>query len=64
MKKRTRNKACLWIIVLGVANFVSYSIFYGQIGGDAKNGEIRNGQYYVRGHFIHFPEGNETQVSR
>jgi hypothetical protein len=67
MKKRTRNILCLWIIILGVANFVSYSIVYGYIGGDAKNGEIRDGRYFVRGHFIHyraFPEGDETEVSR
>jgi hypothetical protein len=67
MNRRTRNVICLWIIFLGLANFVSYTITYGYIGGDAKNGEIRNGQYFVRGHFIHFrqnPDGNETEVSR
>ena len=67
MTRRTRNIICLWIIFLGLANFVSYTIAYGYIGGDAKNGEIRDGQYFVRGHFIHFrqhPNGNETEVSR
>lgn len=67
MNRRTRNIICLWLIFLGLANFVSYTVVYGYIGGDAKNGYIKDGQYYVRGHFIHLSnnlEGADTQVSR
>ena len=53
MNRRTRNIICLWIIFLGLTNFVSYTVIYGYIGGDAKNGEISDGRYYVRGNFIH-----------
>ncbi len=64
MNRRLRNKICLWIIFLGMVNFVVYTITYSYIGGDAKNGEIKNGKYYVRGHFLRFPEGRNTEVSR
>ncbi len=67
MNRRTRNIICLWIIFLGLTNFVGYTVVYGYIGGDAKNGEIIDGKYYVRGHFIHIyksPTGQHTEVSR
>ncbi len=67
MNRRTRNIICLWIVFLGLANFVCYTIVYGYIGGDAKNGEIRDGRYYIRGDFIHVfqsPQGTEWEVSR
>jgi polyferredoxin len=67
MNRRTRNIICLWIIFLGLVNFVSYTIVYGYIGGDAKNGYIQGVQYFVRGHFIHLSNnlaGLDTPVSR
>jgi hypothetical protein len=57
----------LWIIFLGIINYVSYTIAYGYIGGDARNGCISSGNYYVRGHFIHIyksPSGKDAQVSK
>ena len=39
MDRRTR--ICLWIIVLGLGNFVAYTIAYMFIGGDAMNGYVR-----------------------
>jgi hypothetical protein len=72
MNRRTRNILCLWIIFIGLANFVGYTVMYGYIGGDAKNGEVRDQKFYVRGHFIHanhvssYPNGtdNESEVSK
>ncbi|MFA5863823.1 MAG: hypothetical protein WC975_03960 [Phycisphaerae bacterium] len=67
MNRRTRNRIYLWVIFLGLANFVSYTVVYGYIGGDAKNGEVRDGRYFVRGHFIHIhfnDRERETEVSR
>ncbi len=55
---------CIWIIALGVANFIAYTVSYSFIGGDAHNGEIREGVHYVRGHFLHGPTGAERSVSR
>ena len=40
MTRRTRNLICIWIIALGLCNFVVYTIAYSYIGGDAKNGQI------------------------
>ena len=66
MNRRTRNVICLWIIFLGLANFAAYTIAYAYIQGDARNGEIRDGKYYVGGHFIHIynqPQGRMAPVS-
>lgn len=70
MDRRTRNKLCIWFIVLGLANFLVYGVIYAIIGGDAPNGYIRDdavtGQpmYYVRGHFVHRTIGYEQDVPR
>lgn len=64
MNRRKRNRILIWVIALGVANFVAYTVAYSFIGGDAHNGEIRDGKYYVKGHFLHGPDGKELPVSR
>jgi hypothetical protein len=54
----TRNRLLIWIIFLGLANFVSYTVMYWYIGGDAKNGWIdRDGVCWVRGHHLHHYAG-------
>jgi len=65
MSRRTRNVICLWIIFLGLANFAAYTIAYAYIQGDARNGYVRDGRYYVGGHYIHVysPRNEETEVS-
>jgi hypothetical protein len=63
VERRRRNRICLWIIALGLANLTAYTVAYGLIGGDAINGGIENGQHYVRGHFIHTLQGQRTPVS-
>lgn len=67
MKRITRNKALLWIIVLGLANFAAYTFFYWYFQGDARNGFIRfeldaaagmaEAHYYLKGHFLSNPDG-------
>ena len=67
MNRVTRNRMLIWIIMVGMANFVSYTMMYWYIGGDAKNGVFREGKYYVRGHHLrnHGGErGQESKVSR
>lgn len=39
MTRRTR--ICIWIIVLGLANFLAYVVVYVSIGGEAVNGDVR-----------------------
>ena len=36
-----RTKICIWIIILGLANFLAYTVVYMSVGGDAMNGYIR-----------------------
>jgi hypothetical protein len=52
---------CLWIIVLGLANFIAYTIAYSFLEGDARNGGVEKGRYYLRGHFIHGVSGGEPK---
>ncbi|NLX20307.1 MAG: hypothetical protein GXY55_01375 [Phycisphaerae bacterium] len=62
MQRRTRNKICIWVIFGGLINFLTYTVIYWELGGDAKNGwkeVIRDGdhkigsRYHIQGHFIH-----------
>lgn len=68
MDRRTRNRVCVWVIILGLSNFIAYAVIYAMIGGDAPNGYIKNDQghavYYVRGHFVHRLMGYEADVPR
>ncbi|MCK6456176.1 MAG: hypothetical protein L6Q92_06555 [Phycisphaerae bacterium] len=64
MTRRARTRLCITLILLGLANFLSYTVVYAYIKGDAANGRIEDGRYYVRGHFIRLGEGQEREVSR
>ena len=46
MDRLRRNKICIWLIVIGLANFAVYTAVYFCIGGDARNGyhEIVDGR--------------------
>lgn len=73
MQRRTRNSICIWLILGGLLNFLSYTIIYAQLGGDAKNGghgayldtdgEQRTG-YYISGHFLKGRGGQSKGVAR
>ena len=52
MERQRRNCILIWIIVLGLANFVAYTFSYWYLGGDAPNGFVTDHQYHLRGHFI------------
>lgn len=73
MSRRRRNRMCVRIIAIGLLNFLLYTVFYAVVGGDAHNGERRivtrpdgttHAAYFVRGHFIRQPEGQEREVNR
>ena len=65
MTRQKRNRILIWIIILGLANFVGYTLTYWYLQGDAKNGAYVDGKYYLRGHFIHERDGRITDdVSR
>lgn len=56
-----RTRICSWIILLGLANFVAYTIGYVQIGGDALNGDVRQDEEGRLHYFIHLRPGSERQ---
>ncbi len=68
MDRLRRNRLCVWLIIIGLCNFLLYAVFYQILGGDAQNGYVKvvDGQkiYYVRGHFIHRPIGYEQDLPR
>jgi hypothetical protein len=65
MERRKRTRLCVWLITVGLANFLTYATVYAIIGGDAQNGGIRtDGTCFVRGHHIHRVLGYEQDVSR
>ncbi len=59
-----RTKICLWIILIGLANFLAYSLIYMFIGGEAVSGPVHDvggGQlrYCLKG-----PSQQDVPVSR
>lgn len=65
MDRRKRNRLCVWLIILGLSNFILYATVYAIVGGDAQNGGIReDGVCYVRGHHVHRLLGYERDVPR
>ncbi len=73
LPRRRRNRLCINVIAIGLLNFLAYTVSYAVLGGDAHNGErrivtaadgSRSSTYFVRGHFIRMPDGQERQVGR
>ncbi|NQU75037.1 MAG: hypothetical protein HQ546_01840 [Planctomycetes bacterium] len=66
MDRRTR--ICLWVILLGLANFVAYVIgyaFIGENGGDAMNGKVvRDAANPGLWHYTIGRDGNLYEVGR
>jgi len=59
-----RTKICIWIILIGLGNFLAFSLVYMFIGGEAVSGVIRdNGrgghEYYLKG-----PSQEDIPVSK
>lgn len=65
---------CIWLIGIGLANYIVYGVTYAWLEGDAKNGLVqvtvspegaRQVAYYVAGHFIrHGAAGKLHEVTR
>lgn len=65
MDEQKRTRLLLWIIVLGIGNFILYAVIYAYLGGDAPNGAVHDGNYHLRGHFFWRLTGQPTgPVSR
>jgi len=61
VQRITRNKLLIWVIALGLINFAVYTLAYAYLQGDARNGFIEDGQYYLRGHFLRSRTGRATE---
>jgi len=62
VNRQRRNTILLWVIALGLANFVLYTLSYWYLGGDAPNGAFTRGQFFLRGHFIWSGSGRLTEA--
>ena len=54
---KTRRLGML-LVAFGVLNFVAYGVFAFQLGGDAGNGRVEAGRYFLSAH------GKDTEVSQ
>ena len=57
MDKNVKSRICLAIFGLGIVNFVLFFIGAVYLGGDAVNGKIVDGHYFLMSH------GRYTEVS-
>ena len=71
MQRRARNRICIWLIIGGLLNVLVYTVIYGALGGDAKNGGLElvrqpDGSmekvYYIGGHYLRGIGGQQKQV--
>jgi flagellar biosynthesis protein FlhB len=59
-----RTRVCIWIIVLGLANFLAYTLIYFNLGGDALNEFARIDPATHQVHYYLFSKGTAVEVSR
>lgn len=60
-----RTKICLWIIVIGLLNFLAYTLVYLDLGGDAMNGYAEHNRLTHVTHYFLLSKGiNLMEVSR
>ncbi len=62
MRRILRNRLLISVIALGLLNFAVYTFFYWYFQGDASNGFIRDGQYFLKGHFLRMPDGQASEA--
>ena len=62
-----RTKVCIWIIIIGLVNFLAYTVVYDFIGGEAVNGDVRAETLAGGGRALRYylvDSGRETRVGR
>ena len=57
MKFNVKKTLCIGMFVLAIVNFAAFWVMAVYLGGDAVNGGIRDGHYYLMSH------GRSTEVS-
>src|SRR6266436_10153387 len=63
LKSNFFRKACYWMIAVGILNFGVFVAGATYLGGDAVNGKVENGRYYVFGMRSHSGYKEYTEVS-
>jgi len=67
VRMNRRTKVCLWVIVLGLANFLAYSVVYFSLPGEAIHGGIRSEvapDGRPRRHYYLLDKGARVEVTR
>ena len=59
-----RTKICIWIILIGLGNFLAFSILYVFIGGEAISGAIHRDAMGQATYYIKTPQQQDLPVSR
>ena len=59
-----RTKICIWIILIGLANFLAYTVLYMFIGGEAVSGVIRDNGRGGHEYFLKGPSQEDIPVSK
>jgi hypothetical protein len=62
--RRTLSKLCPFVMIMGFLNFILFLAGAFYLGGDAVNGKIENGKFYVWGYNYHDGTKGYTEVSR
>lgn len=60
----TKTKICLWIILIGLVNFLAFAVAWYAVGGDAIGGRVELHPDGSRTFFLKSPGQPDTAVSR
>jgi len=64
LMRRTVARVCAVTMIVGILNFVLFLAGTFYLGGDAVNGKIENGKYYVWGYSFHDGRKDYHEVSK
>lgn len=59
-----RTKICIWVILIGLANFLAYTMVYMYIGGEAVNGWVEDMGKHAHGFRYKYVLQSQHAVSR
>ena len=59
-----RTQICIWIILIGLGNFLAFSLIYMFIGGEAVSGVIRDDGRGGHEYFLKGPSQEDVPVSK
>lgn len=57
------NSVCRWLGAIYLINFLTFLAMAQYLGGDALNGKVENGHYYLFGYIYHLHSKGHTEVT-